>query len=217
MQDPYDTATGSETPATTPGAAPSGQIRWRRFAAALVPATAVAGAILFGMGNGAIAASFAVSGQTFKVSASKLEGEGFVQYGGVALEADGKTAHPVAVSGIARAKLYDLCQSVKVPHAPVVLTINAGGGGDPATARNLLLDVEELRGDATFTNIEIGRDAGTLSKANTRGDSGAFGQQADEVVITDLKQVARSTSAGTFALKGLKLKVNVGEDAKECF
>lgn len=218
MQDPYDTTVAGDTATTgASGGAPSGQIRWRRFAAMMVPATAVAGAILFGMANGAIAASFAVSGQTFKVSASKLEGEGFVQYGGIATEGDGKTTHPVAVSGIAKAKLYDLCQSVKVPNAPVVLTINAGGGGDPATAENLLLDIDELRGDATFTNIEIGRDAGTLNKARAKGEPGSFGQQADKVVILDLRQVARSTSAGSFTLKGLKLKVNVGGDAKECF
>lgn len=216
QQDPYETAADNGRTLTGP-AVNAGQIRWRRFAAMLVPATAVAGAIVFGMANGAIAASFAVSGQTFKVSASKLEGEGFVQYGGIAQEADGKTNHPVAVSGIANAKLYDLCQSVKVPNMPVVLTINAGGGGNPATAKDLLLDVDELRGDATFTNIEIGRDAGTLNKGATRGQPGSFGQQADKVVILDLKQVARSTSAGTFALKGLRLKVNVGEDAKECF
>jgi hypothetical protein len=189
-----------------------GRTRWRRFAALMVPATALAGAIVFGMANGAIAASFSVSGQTFKVSASKLEGEGFKQYGGVVTEKQTGETHPVAVSGIASAKLYDLCQSVKVPNLPVVLTINAGGGGDPATATDLLLDVEQLEGDATFTNIDIGVDASDLG-----GQSGAFGQRSDKVVITDLKQVAWSTSAGTFTLKGLKLKVNVGADAKECF
>jgi uncharacterized protein DUF6230 len=188
-----------------------GRTRWRRFAALMIPATALAGAIVFGMANGAIAASFAVSGQTFKVSASKLDGEGFRQYGGVVTEKTGET-HPVAVSGIDSAKLYDLCQSVKVPNLPVVLTINAGGGGDPATATDLLLDVTQLEGDATFTNIDIGVDASAVG-----GEPGAFGQRSDRVVITDLKQVAWSTSAGTFNLKGLKLKVNVGADAKECF
>lgn len=188
-----------------------GRTRWRRFAALMVPATAVAGAIVFGMANGAIAASFAVSGQTFKVSASKLEGQGFRQYGGVVTEKNG-TTHPVAVSGIDSAKLYDLCQSVKVPNLPVVLTINAGGGGSPATASDLLLDITQLEGDATFTNIDIGVDASDVG-----GAAGAFGQRSDSVVITDLKQVAWSTSAGTFNLKGLKLKVNVGADAKECF
>ncbi|WP_372495030.1 DUF6230 family protein [Micromonospora phytophila] len=184
----------------------------------LLPASAVAGAIVLGMANGAIAASFAVSGQTFKVSASELQGEGFVQYGGIAQEVDG-TQHPVAVTGIRSAKLFDLCQSVKTPGAPVVLTIRAGGGGRPATASDLLIDVESLEGDATFTNINIGQDASTLEGGpdNARGERGAFGQQADRVNIRNLRQVARSTQAGTFTLTGLKLKVNVGSAAKECF
>ncbi|MEV4536809.1 DUF6230 family protein [Asanoa sp. NPDC049518] len=193
-----------------------GRTRWRRFAVLTVPALAAAGFIVFGMAQGAIAASFAVSGQTFKVSADKLVGDGFVQYGSVAKDGDG-AEHPVAVSGIRRATLTNLCQSVKVPGAPVVLTINAGGNGKPATANNLLLDITDLRGDATFTNIEIGRDAGSLNKAAARGEPGTFGQQSDRIVIDDLKQVAWSTTAGTFTLTGLHLKVNVGDDAKECF
>ena len=190
-----------------------GRTRWRRFAALIVPATAVAGAIVFGMANGALAASFAVSGQTFKVSADRLEGDGFVQYGGVVREKNG-TTHPVAVSGIERAKLYNLCQSVKVPNAPVVLTINAGGNNRPAEANNLLLDITQLEGDATFTNIKIGRDASDLADGVAQG---SFGQNASKVSITGLKQVAWSTTAGTFTLNGLKLKVNVGAEAKECF
>lgn len=196
-----------------------GRTRWRRFAALMVPAVAAAGVVVFGMQNGAIAASFAVSGQTFKVSATKLEADGFAQYGGFATEKGGNPAnpfdpknHPVAVSSIADAKLYDLCQSVKVPGLPVVLTINAGGGGKPATASNMMIDMDSLEGDATFTNIKIGRDAGDLG-----GRAGQFGQDADRVVITNLKQVARSTSAGTFTLNGLRLKVNTGDNAKECF
>ncbi|GAB3073879.1 DUF6230 family protein [Micromonospora schwarzwaldensis] len=195
---------------------PSGGTRWRRFAAMMVPATVVAGGIVLGMANGAVAASFAVSGQTFKVGASKLVGNGFKQYGGM-VEEKGGTKHPVAVSEIADAKLYDLCQSVNasLPGIPIVLTINAGGGGKPATATNLLIDMESLEGDATFENIQIGRDANDLNPK--QGQPGGFGQSADVVTITKLEQVARSTSAGVFTLNGLKLKVNVGKDAKECF
>lgn len=190
-----------------------GAVRWRRFAAMLVPSVAVAGAIVVGMANGAVAASFAVSGQTFKVSASKLEGDGFKQYGGMVQEKDG-TRHPVAVSEIANADLHDLCQSVKIPNMPIVLTINAGGGGKPAVARGLLIDMESLEGNATFGNIKIGRDATDL---NPNAEAKSFGQSADSITITDLKQVARSTSAGTFTLTGLSLKLNVGEEAEECF
>jgi hypothetical protein len=194
----------------------AGRTRWRRFAAFTVPAAAVAGFIVFGMANGAIAASFAVSGQQFKVAADKLEGDGFVQYGGVVKQKDG-TTHPVAVSGIANAELTNLCQSVKVPGMPIVLTINAGGNGKAATADNLLLDVTRLEGDATFTRIEIGRDASTLDKGMSTGPEGSFGQQADHVTITDLQQVAWSTTAGTFTLNGLRMSVDVGAAAKECF
>jgi hypothetical protein len=96
-----------------------GRTRWRRFAAVVIPAAAAAGAIVYGMANGAIAASFNVSGQTFKVSADKLEATGFVQYGGIVHSkgTDGRTTDvPVATAGMADAKLTNLCQSVKVPN-----------------------------------------------------------------------------------------------------
>ena len=193
-----------------------GRTRWRRFAALMVPTTAVAGAIVFGIANGAIAASFTTSGQTFKVSASRLVGTGFAQYGGVASENGADPTdltdpkhHAVVVSAIADADLYDLCQSVSV--LGVVLRIEAGGDGTPATAQNMVIDMDSLEGNATFTNIDIGRDAADLGA--DRLFAGTFGQSAEEVVITDLKQVARATHAGTFALTGLSLGLN----APECF
>jgi hypothetical protein len=71
------------------GSALKGRTRWKRFATVIVPASFIAGAIVFGQATGAIAASFNVSGQQFKVSADKLEGTGFVQYGGLATEKGG--------------------------------------------------------------------------------------------------------------------------------
>ena len=44
---------------------------------------------------------------------------------------------------------------------------------------------------------------------------GFFSQQADKVVITDLKQVAWATTAGEFNLNGLSLRLKWGKD--ECF
>ena len=61
-----------------------GRTRWRRFAAVMAPAVAAAGLMVVGIANGAVPASFAVSGSTFKVSADTLDGTGFVQYGGFA-------------------------------------------------------------------------------------------------------------------------------------
>src|SRR5258705_13033367 len=115
------------------GSAVKGRTRWKRFATVIVPASFIAGAIVFGQATGAIAASFNVSGSQFKVSADKLVGTGFVQYGGMVSEKGGNPANPadpknhlVAVSGIASAKLYNLCQSVKVPGLPASLVIHAG-------------------------------------------------------------------------------------------
>jgi Family of unknown function (DUF6230) len=203
-----------------------GRTRWRRFAAVMVPAVVAAGAIGVGVAKGAIAASISVSGSTFKVSASRLEGTGFVQYGGFATEKGGNPANPfdpknhaTAVSGIASAKLFDLCQSVKVANLPLSLVIHAGGGGTPAEATDLLINMTQLTGNATFTNIVIGQDASTLDKAgpNAHGLAGQFGQQADSVVITNLKQVAWSTTAGSFTLNGLDLHVDADGSPEECF
>jgi hypothetical protein len=193
-----------------------GRTRWRRFAAVMLPAAAAAGVLMAGVANGAVPVAFNVSGQTFKVAASKLVGEGFSQYGGVVLTKD-KTAIPVAASGIASADLYDLCQSVTVPNTPLSLVIRAGGNNKPAHADNLLIGMTHLQGDATFQTIDIGQDASTLTKggADAHGDAGMFGQQADSVTIDNLKQTAYSTHAGTFVLNGLDLHISM--TGEECF
>ncbi|BCJ49095.1 cholesterol esterase [Actinoplanes sp. NBRC 14428] len=199
-----------------------GRTNWRRFAVAAVVPAAAAGALVFGMANGAFAASFAVSGQTFKISADKLDGTGFAQYGSFVEKKDG-TKIPVAMSGITSAKLYNLCQSVKTPGLPISLTIRAGrDDAKPAAATNLLIGVSELSGDAEFTDINIGQDASTLGLGgkDAKGAEGMFGQEAKHVTITGLRQTAVSTTAGTFTLNGLNLKVNFdpsGGKPAECY
>jgi uncharacterized protein DUF6230 len=199
--------------------------------------------MLFGVGvsagmvlmvaNGAIAASFSISGQEFKVSATKLEADGFVQYGAVdhtpvpASVPKRFDPVPVAVSAMKTATLTDLCQSVFTPlgsFGSVTLTISAGTGGPgkEVTATNMVVDMTQLNGDADFTNMEIGRDAASLDKGPTNDpretaqrQEGFFSQQADHVVITNLQQTARATSAGDFNLKGLRLSLVTGRH--ECF
>ena len=191
-----------------------GRTRWRPFAIVLGAGIALSTAMVLGVANGAIAASFAVSGSTFKVSADKLDGTGFVQYGGVVQQKNG-TQIPVAVSGIKSASLTNLCQSVTVPGG-ISLVIRAGKT-TPATATDLLIDMSQLSGDATFNNISIGQDASTLNKgpSGAAGVAGGFGQQADSVTITNLQQVAWSTSAGTFVLNGLDLHISL--TGEQCF
>jgi hypothetical protein len=126
--------------------------------------------------------------------------------------------HPVAVSGIADAYLTNLCQSVVVPNTPISLVIRAGGQGHPRVhATNLMIGMDSLTGDATFTNITIGQDASTLTLGpqGAVGLAGGFGQQAESVHIANLQQVAWSTSAGTFELNGLDMHVSTSTE--QCF
>ncbi|MEU8436284.1 DUF6230 family protein [Streptomyces sp. NPDC029216] len=195
-----------------------GRVRWRRFALLTVPAVAVTAGLGIALAQGALAASFAVSGQQFKVSATSLEGEGFAQYGGVDVNARQELI-PVAVTAIKEAKLHSLCQSV-VTTLPVIgdISLNLTAGQKaPVEASNLFVDATQLAGDAQFTNIEIGRDASTLDKgpAEAQGMQDLFAQQADRVTISSLQQTAWATNAGTFKLSGLKMDISKGK--KECF
>jgi hypothetical protein len=196
-----------------------GKTNWKRFGALFAAGAACAAALVMGISDGALASSFLVSGQQFKVSADSLEGTGFVNYGWIDQHAGG-TPEPVAVSGIKQATLRNMCQSV-VTTLPIVGTITlrltAGTGETPVTASDLVIDMAQLEGDADFTNIQIGHDAASLNKgpAGAQGLQGLFGQQADRIVITDLRQVAWAANAGRFRLNDLRMSLVDGKS--ECF
>ena len=205
-----------------------GGTRWKRFAVVMVPSVAATAAIGVALAQGALAASFSVSGQSFKVTADKLDGQGFSQYGALdqGTGLDGKAAlHPVAVSAFKSADITGMCQSVVTPNIPLLgsvsLVLKAGGGGTPVHADNLYIDVEDLGADATFTNIDIGVAAKDASKGPGMKGGGeqanpyGFAQQADSATLTDVKQTAWATTAGTFKLSGLKMSVKAG--THECY
>lgn len=208
-----------------------GGTRWKRFAVVMVPSVAATAAIGMALANSALAASFSVSGQSFKVTTKQLDGEGFSQYGaidsGYTLAGE-KTTHPVAVSAFKTATIKELCQSVVTPNVPVFgevsLILKAGGGKTPVTAENLYIDVADLSADAEFRNIDIGVAAGDANKGPgiAKGEVGnkqtnpyGFAQQAESVTLKDVKQTAWATTAGTFKLSGLKMSLST--DAKECY
>ena len=180
-----------------------GKVRWRRFAIVAVPAVAIAGVLVGLTAEGAIASSISVSGEEYTVTASQLSGNGFEQFGGSVSNAKGP--QPVIVSAINRARLTDLCQSRegRAGHAAA----HRGRRRHPATADNLIVDASGQTGSvATFTNISIGLDAGTLTEdPGTTGGAGSFGEQADTVTIDNLNQDTWLTTAGTFTLPDLRL------------
>jgi hypothetical protein len=199
-----------------------GRTNWRKFAVSIGVPLAVAAGLVIALEQGAIAASFTVSGSSFKLSADELNGKGFTQYSG-ALNT-GKGPYITALSGINSADITKLCQTVAAPNplgGSVVMRIDAGDNGTPAHADNLLIGMDDLKGDATFGSIQIGLDASTLDAdgAASHGQAGSFGQQAATVDIKNLQQTATYTSAGTFKLTHMHLHLFTGDGAKsnECF
>jgi hypothetical protein len=200
-----------------------GGTRWKRFAVVMVPSVAATAAIGVALAQGALAASFSVSGQEFKVSAQKLVGTGFLQYGAVDTQHGGKSI-PVAVSSFKSASITGLCQSVVIPNIPIVGDVTmrlTAGSSTPVQAKNLYIDLDNLNADATFTNINIGVAAGDSHKGpgmkggNEEADPGSFAQESDSAVLTHVQQTAWATSAGTFKLSGLSMHVSKGDH--ECF
>jgi hypothetical protein len=171
----------------------------------MVPSAVVA-AVLIGLtAQGAIGANISVSGQEYLVTANQLSGTGFEQFGSVVPQ--GNKQIPVAVSAIKSADLTKLCQAVKV--GGITLLLRAGSASNPVHADNLIVDASSLAGNATFHNIAIGQDAGTLNEVpGTTGTPGTFGEQASDITIKNLVQNTWLTTAGTFTLPGLKLNVS---------
>lgn len=208
MASPSDATASNDS---TPGRPDRrGRVRLRRAAVMAVPATALTAALMILTAEGALGVQFAISGMPFVVTADKLDGKGFAQYGSLDemipdSPNQGDTGGQVLVvtSVVKNGKLTNLCQSVDLGGIKLVLT--AGGGSTPVRVKNLAIDSDEIKGDATFNNIEIGRDSSTFDKVDQKGPAGVYGQQAEKVVITDLYQHNYAATAAVFKLPDLRM------------
>lgn len=185
-----------------------------RIALAAVPVGVAVALVSAGVAQGAVPVSFSISGQQFKLSADALNGTGFSQYAGEAKDKDGNT-HPVISANIESATLTNLCQSIvtDTPAGKIGVMITAGGGSEPVTASGLQIGMTDLQGDASFKNIRIGVDASAVS-TDVKGGAGDFGQDADAITISGLKQTAWTTQAAVFELKGMHVQLT---DGTECY
>ncbi|MFI9045626.1 DUF6230 family protein [Streptomyces sp. NPDC053427] len=169
------------------------------------------------MAQGALAASFAVSGTNFQVSSGKLTSSGLSSYVHTDRDADDR-GHPVALLGIGKATLADICQSaqVKTPVGTVVFKLTAGGKAGVVSADSLVIDGEDLVGDARFGTAQIGRDAASLDAVpGVKGPKGKFGLQAGDIEVAGVRSHAWSATGGNFRLKGLRVSVSL--DGEKCF
>ncbi|MFF9038524.1 DUF6230 family protein [Streptomyces sp. NPDC014892] len=205
------TASTNERPEGPEASGRRGRVRLKRAAVMAVPATAVAAGLMIMTAQGALGVQFAISGMPFVVTADKLDGEGFAQFGALdhMIENspnEGDTGGQVLVvtSVVKNGKLTNLCQSVDLGGIQLVLT--AGNKGTPVSVKNLAIDSDDISGDASFNNIEIGRDSSTFDKVDQKGQPGVYGQQADTVTITDLYQHNYAATAAVFKLPDLHMR-----------
>ncbi|MFJ8472518.1 DUF6230 family protein [Kitasatospora sp. NPDC094011] len=207
-----ETAAAAESPQSPTGRT-RGRVRMKRSALMAVPAVAVGGILMALTAQGVLAAQFSISGMPFTITADKIEGDGFAQFGSLdhmipGSPNQGKTGGQVlvAVSAIKTAEITNLCQSVDL--GGVNLLIRAGDQGTPVAASDLTTDSDLLTaGNAQFKNIEIGGDASTYTKAGPVGvgGRGVFGQQADHVTLTNVNQHNYASAAVGFKLPNLRL------------
>ncbi|WP_436773112.1 DUF6230 family protein [Yinghuangia sp. YIM S09857] len=203
----------------------AGRTRWKRFGVALVPGVVIISGLTTAAANGAVPMSFAISGTAFKVSADKMVATDVVQYGGLTQKV-GPNSKPVILSGFKNATFDNLCQSVRIPlpfsiggKDAVVMVIKSGS----AEAEDMIADLAQMTGNATFEGVDIGVDA-----AETKNDDGSlrgpdmgkrppggFAQQVDKVTVVNTRQTVYAVSAGTFRMPDLDIGVNF--DNKECF
>lgn len=197
--------------------APVGRTSWRKAAVVAVPGVIAVGAMGLLMAQGAMAATFAVSGSNFKVSSGQLKSQGLASYIDVDRSANGKQ-HPVSLLAMNDVTLSNICQStrVKTPVGTVVFRLQAGGDKGPVTADKLIIDGDELTGDSQFGAAQIGRDASTLdSVPGVKGKAGGFGLQVEDLNVSGVKSRAWTATGGNFKLKGMK--INLGLGGKECY
>jgi len=197
----------------SPGGTAHGRVRWRRFAITMIPTIALAVMLVVLSTQSVLAVSISISGEPFTVTADLLKGYGFEQFPvvdhSVINDLPGKS-NQIALEATAMrsAKITNLCQSVRIgPFFSMVIT--AGGGGTPVSATDLVVDADRFSGKvAKFTHLSQGADASTLNRVpGVRGPPGAFALQAATVTITDLRQHAYATTAGTFTLPDFGLRL----------
>ncbi|MGW2639815.1 DUF6230 family protein [Streptomyces sp. NPDC001348] len=207
---PENPESGS-VPEPADGSGRRGRVRLRRAAVMAVPAAAVTAGLAVLTAQGALGVQFAISGMPFVVKADRLDGTGFEQFGALdnmipnspnAGDTDGQEL--VVTSVVKNGTLTNMCQSVDLGGIQLVLT--AGTGKKKVQVDHLSIDSDDITGNADFKGIEIGRDASTFDKADVQGPKGVYGQQADEVHITNLNQHNYAATAAVFKLPNLHMK-----------
>lgn len=157
-----------------------------------------------GISQGALAASVAASGNAFKVSGDRLEGDGFTVMPSMSAEPGGRQ-HTVLVVTARHAQLKNLCVSILMPTPIGKMTVLVKAGtSQPVSANGLSVDAGEAFGDLQLTNV----NAQTLSKPGFTGD-------VSHVVAINPRFTGWRGAAGSFQLSDVSVRLKPGDH--ECF
>ncbi|MDV6012364.1 DUF6230 family protein [Haloechinothrix sp. LS1_15] len=190
----------------------TGHTRWRRFVAVLGVGGVAAGLLVTAMAQGAVAASFAVAGTTFKIDADRLEGNGLVLYGNEVNSSDGTKA--AATMGLRSTQIDNFCTGFVVNNLPVLdavsvkLDIPGGVDGD-----NLIIDVSDLRAESlTLNDAHLGIDASQVESGpgEATGQPGSAALDASGLSATNLDGDSWAINAGTLTAHGLSVSARQG-------
>ncbi|MET8217275.1 MULTISPECIES: DUF6230 family protein [Streptomyces] len=194
-----------------------GRTHWKRSAVMLVPCTLAVGAMGIALAQGAIAASFAVSGTAFKVRAEEVTANGLSSF--PSSIGSGGDAKPVLLAAVKDGTVSGVCVSLKqkVPVVGEISMLVRSGSDKPLKGSNLIVNADALTGGGgKVTGVQAGRDASTLSGApGVTGPKGVFGVQADSAVAHDVNSTAYSANSGTLTLE--KLEIEFSRTGKQCF
>jgi Family of unknown function (DUF6230) len=202
------------------GTSPSGEGRthWKRSAMMFVPCVAAVGALGIALAEGAVAASFAVSGTAFKVSASEVTAQGVSSFPS-SIGSSANDAKPVLLAAVKDGTVSDVCVSLKqkLPLVGEISMLVHSGADKPLAGSDLVVNADALTGaGGKVTGVQAGRDASILTGApGVTGPKGVFGVQADTAVAHDVESTAYSANGGTLTLE--KLDIEFSRSGKQCF
>ncbi len=210
-----------------------GRTRWRRVGILFLPAMLVVAVMVVLVAKGAFAVNIAISGIPFKLSATQMTGQGFVQYAqpdavsnadllagsgyadAVQKGTDGKTYVADTVTVLQKAQITGLDQTICAPllsYLPdifplkkysLLVRIKAGSGDTAVDASTMVVNSPAMTADQAIFS-QIQIGA-DLGAALGTTPNGNFAQKADAVTLKGLHQVAVNTTASSFTLPDLDL------------
>lgn len=148
-----------------------------------VPCTRAVGALGIALAQGALAASFAVSGAAFEVSASEITANGVSPFPST-IGDSANDAKPVLLAAVESGTVSDVCVSLKqrLPLVGDITMLVHSGADKPLEGSNLVVNADALTGGGgKVTEVQAYRDASTLTGApGVTGPKGTFGVQAGD-------------------------------------